>query len=646
MSKAEKSAFVAQMDEDQKAKSDNMGKKTLGENGAPEYTAEGVGDPRVALFFKLVRNIPTIELERLVADVFKMYEDTGDVQLLVDLFVLAFHTRGTRGLGKGEKKLFVELVMKLNERFPLTVLKVVELVPHYGYYKDWLLILEKIEAVRDAANGTSLASLARHMLKLFAAKLEEDAAELKKARAEGRDPKLSLAGKWAPRDGNHFQATARQLAALMFPDASENTARRLYRKQIAALNSALTTPEVLMSAHRYAEIDFGKVASLCLNRQRKAFLNEKKGGKLKGEEEVTGNRFPTDPDRVAARQNLRTALVRGTRKVKGAELQPHELVQKVLKGAHKLTTLEKDLFEAQWVSLREMVQARIAEAAAKRVEETGGEAPPSPTSVNLGKIVPLVDVSGSMSGTPMWVAISLGILVSELTHPAFRDRMLTFEAKPRWHSFADVKGLVAKAQQASAMPWGGNTDFALALDQILDVVIQGNLRPDEVPDLIVFSDMQFDQAAGLGYSRGRQRTSFETHFERIQRKFHDAGVQVCGEPYPAPRIIFWNLRGDTVGFPAQADTENVQMLSGFSPSLLKLILACEDIVGDEKVVHDEDGTTRVVKEGPTPYMTFRKAMDDETFHPVRVAIAETGEGVLGEYFFEHETDDGFAVVDG
>ena len=34
---------------------------------------------------------------------------------------------------------------------------------------------------------------------------------------------------------------------------------------------------------------------------------------------------------------------------------------------------------------------------------------------DLGKLVPLVDVSGSMGGTPMEAAIALGILVSELS---------------------------------------------------------------------------------------------------------------------------------------------------------------------------------------------------------------------------------------
>ena len=55
-------------------------------------------------------------------------------------------------------------------------------------------------------------------------------------------------------------------------------------------------------------------------------------------------------------------------------------------------------------------------------------------------------------------------------------------------------------------------------------------------------------------------------------------------------IIYWNLRGKTGGFLAQIDTENVTMLSAYSPSLMKLLLDGEslgewiDDNGDEVVM--------------------------------------------------------------
>ena len=114
-------------------------------------------------------------------------------------------------------------------------------------------------------------------------------------------------------------------------------------------------------------------------------------------------------------------------------------------------------------------------------------------------------------------------------------------------------------------------------------------------------------------------------------------MKICGQPYACPRVIFWNLRGDTVGFPAAASAPNTQMISGFSPSLLKLVLSGEDMMGEEEV--GEDG--RVTKEGPTPYQTLRKALDDSHYDAVRVEVAEVGEGALEGYEVEK---DGFSVV--
>ena len=56
-----------------------------------------------------------------------------------------------------------------------------------------------------------------------------------------------------------------------------------------------------MAAQRWEEIEFSRVASLCLQRQRKAFLNEALKGKLTPAQEATGNRHPDDAARVAAR---------------------------------------------------------------------------------------------------------------------------------------------------------------------------------------------------------------------------------------------------------------------------------------------------------------------------------------------------------
>merc|ERR1719355_441019 len=82
-----------------------------------------------------------------------------------------------------------------------------------------------------------------------------------------------------------------------------------------------------------------------------------------------------------------------------------------------------------------------------------------PKTVDLGKLVPLIDVSGSMTGTPMEVAIGMGILVSEMTSAAFRNRCLTFESRPAWVDLSNCNTIYEKVNKVQSTGWGGSTDF-------------------------------------------------------------------------------------------------------------------------------------------------------------------------------------------
>lgn len=100
--------------------------------------------------------------------------------------------------------------------------------------------------------------------------------------------------------------------------------------------------------------------------------------------------------------------------------------------------------------------------------------------------------------------------------------------------------------------------------------LKAKLDPEDIPDLIMFSNMQFDQA------RSRGSGNWESHHQRIVRWFKEKGSRTCGKAWPAPHIVYWNLSGKIyiphitcttiIGFSAQANTPVVTMLSGYSPS--------------------------------------------------------------------------------
>jgi len=577
-----------------------------GENNALEYSEEGVGDSRVALFFALVRGCDADRIVQLMSKCLQGQSIEDQSSIAADLFVMTFQTRDCRG-GKGERDLFYHMLLHLYRSFPNTVVRLLAFIREYGYFKDFFRILE-------IQHGLFLDPLYDHfrtkVLDFIANQLIEDESNLN----ANRPHLVSLCAKYAPREGKHFSKGTlsyiyKSIVEKLYPAGSESKqlSRKHYRQLIARLMGVLQVTEVKMCGKRYREIEFSKVPSVCSKKFAKAFLNEKTGNhsELTIEQEEVGNRFPDDPDRVACRNNLRLAV--RNKAVKGSQLFPHEIV-KTLYEARRLSSLEKEMLNVQWIDIRSKLCAELA----------GSVADKKSPAVNVGKLVPLSDVSGSMSGVPMIVSIALGILISEVNHPAFRDRVLTFDSNPSWVDLGACSTISAKVDVLKHAPWGGSTNIQKAFDLIYRVARDHSLSAEDIPDLIIFSDMQFDECS----------SGLTTQLQEVRSMFHRLGVEISGTPYVAPRIIFWNLRGDTVGFPATAADENVQMLSGFSPSLLKHVLD-----GEELEVADS-GPSDQAPSKPNPYHTLRKVLDDERYHPLRTELGSSTEGVLASYHFE------------
>jgi hypothetical protein len=600
-----------------------------GENGTMQYTDEGVGDHLVALFNALVRDMQVHHLQSLIA---ACYDDAEyhcswplpiRVEILVDLIILTFQTRNCRG-GKGEKMLFYQMFVSLYNVYPATAIELVPLIAHYGYYKDYWNLLEYMNN-RKGENEVKDDQLERTIIKFLDNQLRADHQKLLKAGDEKKT--ISLCAKYAPREHSHFSSGANKilfesLLAELFPSLEITQRKVAYRKMISALCKHLDTTERYMCAHLYSMIDFQKVASVCNLKFRKAFLNEVVSPKKRKHNRIssttfandtTGDRYPLDVDRVACRINFRATIKSQT--IKGGQVYPHDLVKLLLKNKDKNSASELDLYDAQYLQIRETVINRLA-AASATAEATSIS---SASSIRLDRFIPLVDVSGSMEGTPMYVAIALGILVSELTHKDFRHRIITFETTPRWIQLSPEHSFHEKVQALSRAPWGVSTNIERAFELIAQVVLEYRIPQEEVPDLIIFSDMQFDQT-----SPGDKNTQLQ----RIQKRFHDLGMQISGTPYTAPRIVFWNLR-DAGGHVATATTENVQMLSGFSPAMLDLVMG-----GEEIVEAAADGSQEAVKAKVTPYDTFRRAVDHKDYDLVREVLSKSSESLLEHYHFE------------
>ena len=62
---------------------------------------------------------------------------------------------------------------------------------------------------------------------------------------------------------------------------------------------------------------------------------------------------------------------------------------------------------------------------------------------NVDELLPLLNNS-----------IGLGIRISEITHPVFKDRLLTFDTTPSWVRLDNCKDFVEKAKKVKTMAWG------------------------------------------------------------------------------------------------------------------------------------------------------------------------------------------------
>jgi hypothetical protein len=356
----------------------------------------------------------------------------------------------------------------------------------------------------------------------------------------------SLAAKWVPREKSKHSGLFTRLAknyyahylstALTEASIKRATlkAKMDYRKLISSLNKKLDTVQIKQCANTWADIDPTKQTSITLHKQKKAFLNLTKKGEQRS----------TLEDRIACGQKFTefaAKAARGEVEVKGKRIGLNDFTKNALDliNTRQQYSSEAQLLNAQWTN---------------NALQTGA----------LGKMIAMVDVSGSMSGDPLHAAIALGIRIAEKS--MLGKRVLTFSAKPNWVNLESKNDFISMVEVLQLADWGMNTNFNAALDLILNAIVQQALPSEDVEDMVltILSDMQMDAADSISSSKSL--------IDCITTKYAEAGIRVCGKPYKPPHILFWNLKS-TTGFPTLSTQQNASMMSGFSPALLNLF--CE-----------------------------------------------------------------------
>ena len=555
--------------------------------------------------------------------------------------------------GEGERMIFARMIIELYKKFPKTVSELIPLIPQLGCWQDLYMIWSLSVSDTDVL---SLDNIAVPIIKCLVKQLVEDAGKLDNPEAH-KD--ISLAAKWVAREGSYWDkkcfiydttapggniiysytaltgvyhlATNLGMSAVAELQTLDHIARvcdikniswekKKLRKLITRLCSVIDVFEQKACSDRWSEIVPGKVPSRAMSKYSKAFLNEKLKKPPAKTEMETGNRYPDNPDRVKARSNL-ISFMSQSRAFKTDGLDPHEIMNKFQETK---SPTERELILKQWLAKVDAIYEEIM-SAGQEIPPVGNTCSDAelvelnydsfdgvasvPEPPRKAVLVPMMDVSGSMSGTPMEVSVGLGIFLTYLQEKmGVSPFAVSFTEQPRAFDFKGMS-LEERIEEVNSNV-GYNTNFWSAME----LVLQAMVRTGREMDLIVFTDMQWDKAE----TRENKNPAATMH-QRILERVAALGLKT------APRIIYWNLRANTPGVQTDALQDGVQFLQGYSASLLRFALLGEDM--PTKTITLEDGKQVKVK-SITPYETYRKALDSPRFAKWREVVMSSSEGLL------------------
>lgn len=328
----------------------------------------------------------------------------------------------------------------------------------------------------------------------------------------------SLCAKWMP-SINTSSAETRQLGIKLrkFLEMSNKD----YRKMLAKLRKQINIVERLMSENKWDEIQFDKLPSKAGLKYKDAFARR---------------------DLIA--EKYETFAKDTNTKVNAKVLYPYDVAHRAFNCYDKdYNSTDRLMIQKYWDNLADYYKGR---------EENG---------------LAIVDTSGSMSGQPLEVAVSLGAYIAERGHGPFANHFITFSSRPELIRFEGVD-ITDKFYRARRADWEMNTDLESVFKLLLRTAQKENTKPEDMPTrLYILSDMEFDGCLTDDWYSHFSQDEVETLLEKIAREWKEAG-------YELPPVVFWNLQCRQSNIPAMGG--RFSYVSGFSPVMLETILSGKD----------------------------------------------------------------------
>ncbi len=485
---------------------------------------------RIAFFFSVTRN--------LLDDIPRLYQllAEADSENAKDALVLVFHLRNCRKKngGKGERDLWRKCIQWYidngkSEMIEKNLSSVVEI----GRWDDVLV----------CPGGYNY----------MAKQLLDDWDTIKSVQlSESSFPTISLAAKWAPsacmRTKKSKGKSRLMIEALnrLMSESKICFREKEYRQMLSALRKHLKVLERTMCDNNWDKIDFNSVSSNAMQLYGKKNISD---GKEIKRRRIT---FERTPKPGAFLRHCKESFIQWSEglkmgknaigesvKVNASQLFPHEIVKEVWKMKDSEENL---ILEAQWKVIEEDVKSRGI----------------------LNNCLFVTDVSGSMlqvidnsNTTAMDIAISLSLLGSRCSSGSFKNQLVTFSSSPSFFQVPEGN-LIGAVKSIHCMEWGISTNLQSVFEMILSHAYMFNISESEMPKtLCIISDMEFDIAT---------KSNDTTNYQEIKQKYADAGFKL-------PTICFWNVASHSNQFPVVANDSGTILLSGYSSSMLSLIMS-------------------------------------------------------------------------
>ena len=329
---------------------------------------------------------------------------------------------------------------------------------------------------------------------------------------------ISLLAKWLKSENASSKETKR-LAYIT--RESLNITSKTYRQMLSKLRKKINVLERLMSANEWDKIEFDKIPSKAGLIYKNAFARR----------DIIAKKYESFA------KDKKTTVNAGT-------LYPYEIVQKAIFNKNKsIEDIDRLMVNKYWENLPNYLENK---------EDS---------------MMCVVDTSASMWGTPINVAISLGLYCAERLRGPFANHYISFSRNPQLIETVGID-FVDKVHRIYDTNLCENTNLKGVFDLLLKTAIKNKVKKEDIPKtIVVISDMEIDMSTnGWYYEYDRTpwtKYTIDTEMEKVRKEWARCGLEL-------PRLVYWNVdaRQNTI----LDSGPNVSFVSGMSPTIFKSVL--------------------------------------------------------------------------